>query len=121
MISFTSVFFRFMEKSIKDSLLLDNYEQLLTEKQREIMRLYVDYDVSLSEIADQLDSTRQAVYDTVKSSLAQLETYENKLGLVEKSLILRESIQKLENILKEDKENKELALIKENLEKILKN
>lgn len=49
-----------MEKKFILSLLLDFYGDLLTEKQREIMTLYFNDDLSLSEIAAGCGITRQA-------------------------------------------------------------
>ena len=48
--------------------------------------MYYAQDMSLGEIAEQLDISRQAVYDIVKRSAAILEDYESKLGLLSKFL-----------------------------------
>ena len=61
--------------------LMDFYGPLLTEHRREVMRLYCEEDLSLAEIAEQLGITRQGVSDALKKARAQLEDYENKLGL----------------------------------------
>ena len=62
--------------------LLDFYGPLLTEHRRELARLYCEEDLSLSEIAEQLSITRQGVSDAIRKARAQLEGYEEKLGLV---------------------------------------
>ncbi len=64
------------------SLLYDFYGALLREKQAEVMQLYHEDDMSLSEIAAELGMTRQAVHYTLKKSEAYLEELENKLGLI---------------------------------------
>ena len=65
-------------------LLYDFYGQFLTNKQREIMHLYYENDYSLSEIAENLQITRQAVHDTIKKSKRILSDYEQLLGLAAK-------------------------------------
>lgn len=70
------------DKVIEISLLYDFYGQLLTEKQREVMHLYHEDDLSLGEIAENIGVSRQAVYDTVKKSEKILREYEDKLKLL---------------------------------------
>lgn len=64
--------------------LLDLYGGLLTENQLNVMELYYMNDLSLSEIAEELNVTRSAVHDTLKKASAMLEMYESKLGLLDK-------------------------------------
>lgn len=61
--------------------LMDFYGPLLTEHRREVMRLYCEEDMTLAEIAEQLQITRQGVSDAIQKAKAQLEDYESKLGL----------------------------------------
>ena len=65
------------------SLLYDFYGSLLNENQSEVMELYHEDNLSLSEIAEQLGTTRQAVHYTLKKAEKALSGYEAKLGLVE--------------------------------------
>ena len=58
--------------------LLDAYEQLLTEKQREILNLYYKEDLSFSEIAENLHISRAAVNDHIKRSTHILAEYGKK-------------------------------------------
>ncbi|MBQ6373135.1 MAG: DNA-binding protein [Clostridia bacterium] len=62
--------------------LLDFYGPLLTPHRQELMRLYCEEDLSQQEIAEQLDITRQGVFDAIAKSKRQLMEYERKLGLV---------------------------------------
>jgi predicted DNA-binding protein YlxM (UPF0122 family) len=62
--------------------LLDAYSGLLTEHQREILRLHLERDWSYAEIADAEGVSRTAVYDLVHRSEGVLRDYEEKLGLV---------------------------------------
>ena len=65
------------------SMLYDFYGALLSESQHEVMTMYHEDNLSLSEIADELGMTRQAVHYTLKKAEAKLEEYDNKLGLVD--------------------------------------
>lgn len=73
-----------IEKTEAMNLLLDMYENLLTEKQRDIMNLHYKEDLSLSEISEELSISRSAVADHLKRSSLILQEYEEKLKLVEK-------------------------------------
>jgi len=57
---------------------------MLTEKQREFVELYYFDDLSLAEIAEQFEISRQAVHDNIRRAGAQLLDYESKLKLVER-------------------------------------
>ena len=70
-----------MAKNLEISLLFDFYGDMLTEKQRDVVELYYNDDLSLSEIAENEGITRQGVRDSIKRAEAQLREYEEKLGL----------------------------------------
>ena len=89
-----------LEKKQRVNLLMDCYEDLLTEKQREFLSYYYDEDLSLSEIAEELDVSRNAVYDNLKRAVNALEDYENKLHLLQKHIErmkLIDSIEEMQN------------------------
>jgi len=73
-----------MEEKVKISILLEIYGKLLTEKQYEFMDYYYNQDLSLSEIADNNDITRQAVRTILVKSKKKLEEYELSLGFMQK-------------------------------------
>lgn len=87
-----------MEEKIRLSILLEIYGKLLTEKQYEFMDLYYNQDLSLSEIGDNNEITRQAVRTILVKSKNKLEEYEEQLGFLKKQKEIKEQITKLEEI-----------------------
>lgn len=73
-----------MEKTLRKNMLFDFYGSLLTARQQEIYQMYFTQDMSLGEIAEQLDISRQAVYDIIKRSSVIMEEFELKLKLLDK-------------------------------------
>lgn len=73
-----------LEKSIYINELYDLYGSLLTKKQQEMIELYYCEDFSLSEISEQFNVSRNAVYDCLKKGIKQLENYEKELKLHQK-------------------------------------
>ena len=69
---------------LKTTLLYDFYGELLTDKQKEIYELFYQNDMSLSEIAGELEISRQAVRDQLKRAKKYFLTHEEKLGLSRK-------------------------------------
>lgn len=68
-------------KTIRMNYLFDFYQSLLTEKQRNYLRLFYLEDYALSEIAETFEVSRQAVYDNIRRTGDLVEDYEAKLGL----------------------------------------
>ncbi len=62
--------------------LFDIYGGLLTVRQQRLMRLYYHDDLSLGEIAQRLQVTRQAIFDSLQRSIGELTRFERHLGLV---------------------------------------
>ena len=68
-----------VEDSIEISMLLEIYGSLLTEKQYNLLNDYYNNDLSLSEIAENNQITRQAVRDIIQKGEKKLFEYEEKL------------------------------------------
>jgi len=70
------------DKVTEMNLLYDFYSKLLTEKQREVVRLYHCENYSLAEIGNDMSISRQGVHDALKNAEKALFDYESKLNLV---------------------------------------
>ena len=70
-----------MAKDLRISFLLDFYGDMLTETQREVVDAYYNEDLSLAEIAQDREITRQGVRDAIKRAEQQLLEMEDRLGL----------------------------------------
>ncbi len=84
-----------MEKTLRQNMLFDFYCQLLTKRQQEIYQMYFTQDLSLGEIAEHLDISRQAVYDNLRRASASMEELESKLGLMTKYLQQQKSYERI--------------------------
>ena len=74
-----------MEKDLRYIELFELYQDLLTERQREIFSYHYCLDLSLSEIAEPDGNTRQSVYALVKKVKEKLDEYEEKLMIYKKN------------------------------------
>ena len=85
-----------LEKTERVNWLFDLYGDLLTEKQQQYVSMYYREDLSLSEIAEELDVSRNAVYDQLRRALKSLESYETRLHLLNRHEERISLIQKIE-------------------------
>ncbi len=83
-----------MDKVIYLTNLFDYYGGLLTEKQQTYFKDYYFDNLTLSEIAENENVTRNAVHKQIKEA-------ENKLNHYEKILKQYENSQKIKNIIKD--------------------
>ena len=72
---------RRLMQNVEMGTLLACYGGLLTQKQREALRLHCDEDLSLAEIAEELDVSRQNVHELITRSEQKLRRYEAALHL----------------------------------------
>lgn len=75
-----------MERELTERLtivrLIEAYGGLVTVRQLHLLRLYYLDDLSLGEVAAQLKVTRQAVFDSVRRSVEELNRLEGSLRLL---------------------------------------
>ena len=109
-------------QKVKVSMLNQLYGNLLTNKQQEFIDDYYNNDLSLSEIAQNNNITRQAVRDNIKKGEKKLFEYEEKLMFMKRTL---EQEKKIEKILSEltkiqkDYSDKEVENVLEHVKKEL--
>ncbi len=103
-----------MEKNVEISVLCQIYGKELTKKQFEVLDDYYNNDLSLSEIAENNNITRQAVRDIIKKGESKLYELEENISLMKKSFEQEKIIHKIEEQLNEienltNSNNKEIA------------
>lgn len=111
-----------MEEKVKISILCEFYGKLLTKKQYEFINDYYNNDLSLSEIAENNNITRQAVRDNLKKGEKKLFEYEEKLNFMKRMLNQEKTIEKILSELEKIQSNysdKKVANILENVKKEL--
>ena len=84
-----------MDKKVEISMLWEIYGSLLTDKQNEYIDYYYNEDLSLSEIAENDNITRQAVRDIIKKGERKLFEYEEKLLFMKKTINQEQKIQQI--------------------------
>ena len=84
-----------MDKKVKISILCDLYGKLLTPKQLEFLNDYYNNDLSLTEIAENNNITRQAVRDIIKKGENKLFELEEKLTFMKKTLNQERKLQEI--------------------------
>ncbi len=95
-------------KNLNFVYLLDFYGGILNDRQREVLTLYYDDDLSLAEIAEITNISRQGVHDLIKRGEVKLTDAENALGLAKRFENIKETVYQIEkSINNSDCNNKE--------------
>ena len=87
-----------IEQIIKVSQLYDFYSELLSQKQKQYLNDYFFNDLSLTEISENYEISKQAVSNNIKRTIIELEQLEEKLNLIKlnnERLFLLNEIRKL--------------------------
>ena len=71
------------------ALLFDTYGGMLTDKQRDCFDMRYNQDLSLAEIAEELQVSRQGVFDNLSRAEALLRNMEEKTCCVRRDLACR--------------------------------
>ena len=88
-------------KNMKVAYLLDFYGNLFGDKQRGILEMYYQEDMSLSEIASVAGITRQGVYDNIRRGEKEILSMESKLCLMDRFMEISDTLDNIESKLKE--------------------
>lgn len=78
-------------------ILYDFYSELLSDKQKEYFEDYYFSNLSLGEIAENTELSRNAIHKNIKTVEEKLLFYEEKLELYKKRLLLEEIIKEIDN------------------------
>lgn len=91
-----------MENKIYYSNLFDCYEGLLTEKQKRYFEDYFIEDLSLGEISENYEVSRNAAYNQIKETIKKLNHYEEVLKIYQRNEKIKDLIKQIdENVKKE--------------------
>lgn len=86
-----------LKRRVHFNLLYDFYSPLLTERQRKVYETLCFSDLTLSEAAEVLGISRQAVYTLARNVMKKLEGIEKNLCFAVNTRHLEEKIKKLES------------------------
>ena len=78
-------------EAVEMTLLYDYYGDLLTEKQRQCIDLRYNQDLSLGEMAQELQVSRQGVHDMLSRAEALLVKMEEKTGFLRRDRQCRQA------------------------------
>ena len=87
-----------MIDKIEANELLDVYGGWLTPRQLEILQYYYEEDLSISEIAEELEISRSGVQDTIHKATKQLEKYESVVQYVRKKKEAYKAFKDMKNV-----------------------
>ncbi len=116
---------KMITQTIEVTMLYDVYGGLLTQRQQKCIQMHYLDDLSLAEVAQLLDVSRQAVHDNLKRAISSMQELESKLCLLERyqqqNIQLRE-IDKLltKAVKKTDAKIEEINLASQKIKKWLK-
>ena len=92
-----------MAKDLEMGYLLDFYGEVLTQKQREMLRQYYNDDLSLSEIGENFGITRQGARDAIKHGETTRKELEEKVGFAARYRRVQQKLEQLEQLAAGDK------------------
>ncbi len=77
------------------AMLFDFYGDVLTDRQKEFYDLYYNEDLSLGEIAENYNISRQGVRDVIVRAEATLTELEDKTGLIKRFHTMRRQLEQV--------------------------
>ena len=88
-----------LERKVELAWLVAFYGGMLTEKQRQVLAMHCEEDMSLGEIAAEAGISRQGVHDLIKRCSQALAGYEEKLHLVERFMSVKKRVEQIDELL----------------------
>ncbi len=86
-----------IEEMIEIDILMKYYGELLTDKQREIVNLYINNNLSLSEVSENFSISRQAVKDSIDTAVNNLKETEKKLKFIDRDARIKDFIEQIDS------------------------
>ena len=85
-----------IEERVQIAILSKYYGKMLTDRQQDILNMYVDNNLSFAEVSEELGISRQAVKDALDNSMQTLKNMEEKLQFISRD-------DKIKTIIEENK------------------
>ena len=108
------------EKNLNIGYLLDFYGDVLTERRRDALDFYYNNDMSLAEVAEELEISRQGARDLIKKAEEELYFLEEKLELAGRMSALRKHADTMVSIAENEEISESLKKEIEEISKIIK-
>ncbi len=89
-----------LQRKVRLAFLSAFYGNLLTEKQRQVLSLHCEEDLSLGEIAAEMGISRQAAHEALSRASARMEEMEASLGLAERYRRLQSGLEQARDFLR---------------------
>ena len=86
-----------LEKALKYTALYAIYKSQLSTSQQEILNDYFFLDLSISEIAENRNTSRAAVEDALSKGMNKLDELENNLRILERNKNILEKLEKIKD------------------------
>lgn len=87
-----------IEERVQIAILSKYYGKLLTDRQQDILNMYVDNNLSLAEVSEELGISRQAVKDALDNSMVTLKNAEEKLRFIARDANIKHTIEENKNL-----------------------
>ncbi|MBO6137126.1 MAG: DNA-binding protein [Lachnospiraceae bacterium] len=107
-----------MDDFAADTLLFDFYSEMLNKHTKEVFEAYINEDLSLSELSERFDMTRQGASDLIRRTRKSLRDFEDKLGLEKRFRRIGEEVEKIKKAAS-GLENAEGRIIEEAADRIM--
>ena len=90
-----------VNRKVELAWLMAFYGGMLTEKQREVLTLHCEEDLSLGEIAQEAGVSRQGVHDMLTRSAQKLLGMEEKLGVAARFSRMQDGLEECRALLRD--------------------
>lgn len=82
-----------IDERVEIAILMKYYGKMLTDRQQDILDMYVDNNLSLAEVSEELNISRQAVKDALDTSFNALKNMEDKLKFISRDNKLKSMLE----------------------------